>query len=88
MIHEIDLSDHDKRVLNIIGQNPYGKELVGILQRAKEKLCSIENLEPGGDHNAQVEGRLLFKAFADEIMKALTFEKRGAMPRKPVDFSS
>ena len=83
----IELSEHDKRVLSSVGHGAYGSELVQIIKKIRDQSASLEGLKPGGDHNAEVEGRLLFKEFADELIKNLSFQKRGPRPLDPADFS-
>lgn len=68
----IQLSDHEKTILQRIGKGSYGRELAEILAKARNQASSLEGLTPGGDHTAAVEGRLLFKEFADEIIRHLT----------------
>lgn len=73
----IKLSDHDKRVLSSVGHGAYGKEFIQILTKAKDQLCSLEGIERStGDYGQQVEGRLLFKDFALELIELMQFEKR------------
>lgn len=64
----IDLTPHDKKVLAHIGRNGYGTEFVQILTKLRNQVSSLEGLEAGVDNNAGVEGRLLFKALADELI--------------------
>lgn len=78
----IELSEHDKRVLASVGHGAYGRELVQIVQKAKGQIASLDGLERGKDHNAEVEGRLLFTDFANELIRHLTFEKR---PKKNLE---
>lgn len=78
----IDFSDHDRRVLSSVGHGAYGRELIDLLEKAKRQLCSLESIKPGGDHNSEVEGRILFKQLADEFIKHLTFEKHRGQPLK------
>lgn len=72
----IDLTEHDKRVLQNVGHAAYGRELTDIMRKIKAQLCSLDGLERGTDHNAAVEGRLLFKDFCDELVKHLSREER------------
>ncbi len=78
----IEISDHDKRVLSSVGKGAYGKELMEIFTKVKRQLCSLEHLESGSDHNADVEGRLLFKQFADELIGYMSLEKRASRQRE------
>lgn len=71
----IDFSEHDKQVLTRVGNGAYGRELVKILERAKEQVCSLESVDRTRDTGAQVEGRLLFKDFAVALIERLTYEK-------------
>ena len=72
----IEFSEHEKQILSRIGQGAYGRELMDLLRKAKEQLCSLESLERGQDYNAQVEGRLLFKQFADTFVNYLGLQIR------------
>jgi len=76
----LTLSEHDKRVLGTVGRNPYGKELVEIIRKVKNQLCSLDSVDRDKDFNDQVEGRLLFKDFADELIEHLTHEVRISKP--------
>ena len=86
----IEISEHEKKVLSNVGHGAYGRDLVAIMRKVKAQVCSLEGIEPGGDHNAEVEGRLLFKTFADEILKylELEFRRKDGPPREGrADFS-
>lgn len=72
----IDLSEHDKRVLASVGNGAYGKELVQIVSKVKQQLCSLDSVDKDKDYTPQVEGRLLFRDFADELTRYLSFEKK------------
>lgn len=78
------LTDHDKRVLSTVGRNAYGKELIDIIRKVKNQLCSLDSIDREKDYNDQVEGRLLFKGFADELIEHLSRELR-VRDRKPID---
>lgn len=67
----IEISDHDKRVLGIIGRGPYGKELTQIIVKARNQLSSLDSIDTSKPYTDQVEGRLLFKEFADELVDHL-----------------
>lgn len=82
----IELSDHDKRILGNIGRGAYGKELIDIIKKIRNKLSSLDGLEPGQDHNAEVEGRLLFKGLADELIERLTAERLNRPQIDPEEF--
>lgn len=86
----LDLSEHDKRVLSSVGHGPYGKELIAIIAKAKAQLSSLDGIERGGDYSAEVEGRLLFKDFAENLIRHLQYEKHLPTPeskRGKEDFS-
>lgn len=76
------LSEHDKVVLTRIGKGPYGQELAQIIRKVQQEKSSLDNIRKGEDYGPQVEGRLLFKEFVDELVEALAFtphipKKRG-----------
>lgn len=79
----IQLKPHEKSVLSRVGHGAYGKEFIDILEKVTKQVSSLEGLVAGGDHNAAVEGRLLFKQFADEILKNLKYEERRHRPTDP-----
>lgn len=79
----INLKPHEKSVLSRVGHGAYGKEFIDILKKVRSQVSSLEGLESGVDHNVAVEGRLLFKGFADELIKDLEFEERRHRPRDP-----
>lgn len=80
------LSDHDLRILSSVGHGAYGKELIQILTKVKDQLCSIDGIERGsGNYGEQVEGRLIFKDFAIELIACLNFEKRSHMRPEDMD---
>jgi len=66
----LTLSEHDKRVLGT----------VEIIRKVKNQLCSLDSVDRDKDFNDQVEGRLLFKDFADELIEHLTHEVRISKP--------
>lgn len=76
----IALSEHEKRVLSVIGHGPYGKELVDIIRKLKSEMCSLETIERGTDYNNQIEGRLIFKELAESLIEHFEAEQR--TPRK------
>jgi hypothetical protein len=79
----IEIKAHERSVLSRVGHGPYGKELIDILKKVRAQVSSLEGLVPGVDHNAAVEGRLLFKQYADELIKDLEFEERRHRPNDP-----
>lgn len=79
----IEIKPHEKSVLSRVGHGAYGKELIDILKKVRRQASSIDGLKPGADHNAQIEGRLLFTQYADELIKYLEFEERKHRPRDP-----
>lgn len=79
---DINLSDHDKKVLRHIGSGPYGKELAKLLQKIRDRVCSLDGIDREREVAPQVEGRLLFKDFADELVTRLTQDRR---QHRPVD---
>lgn len=81
----IDFSEHDKQVLSRVGKGAYGRELVKILERAREQICSLESVDRTRDTGPQVEGRLLFKDFAAALIERLTFEKEPTQRRDQGD---
>lgn len=83
----IDLTPHDKRVLGTVGVNAYGKELVQIIAKARDQLCSLGSIDTGKDYTGQVEGRLLFKSFADELIDHLSRTKRQMQELDSDDYS-
>lgn len=82
----IPFTDHDKKVLSVIGRNPYGKELIEILRRARDASSSLDGIDRNGDVPAQVQGRLIFKDFADELIERLGYSKRVPKPLNPQEF--
>lgn len=79
----ITLNEHDKRVLANVGHGAYGREFVEIIEKVRKQLCSLEDLKPGTDHNTEVEGRILFKAFADVLIERMKFEQKPRTSAKP-----
>lgn len=78
---DLKLTEHQKMILSNIGSGGYGREFIEILEKIKTRLCSIEDLPSGGDHNAEVEGRVLFANFANALIEQLNVERR----RRPQD---
>lgn len=81
-----DLSAHDKEVLSRIGRGAYGKELVAILQKVRRKNLSLEGVDVSREIDAQVQGRLIFKVFADEIIASLSFQPQHPHPLERDDY--
>lgn len=79
----IEIKPHEKSVLSRVGHGPYGKEFIAILKKVRSQVSSLEGLKPGADHNAAVEGRLLFTQYADELIKSLEYEERKHRPSDP-----
>lgn len=82
----IDLSDHDKRVLATIGRGPYGTEFIKIFKKARDQAASLDGIDRSKDYNDQVEGRLLFKDFSDEMLGHLNRNIRQKNRAEPEDF--
>lgn len=72
----IDITDHEKRVLASVGNGAYGRELQQILAKVTQQLCSLDSIDTSKDYTPQVEGRMLFKQFADELIRHLSFQKK------------
>lgn len=84
----IELSEHDKRILGVVGRAPYGREFVGIMRKVREQLCSLDSVDRDKDFNDQVEGRLIFKDFADELIEHLGREQQVRKQVSSQDFES
>ena len=81
----VDFSEHDKQVLSRVGKGAYGRELVKILERAKDQICSLESVDRTRDAGPQVEGRLLFKDFANSLIERLSYEEKPKQQRDQGD---
>jgi hypothetical protein len=79
-------NDKDRKTLSQIGRASDGRELVNILNRAKNVLSQVDDIT--GDYAAQVEGRKLFKQFALDMIDCLQSKPRQE-PNKPeaVDYT-
>lgn len=79
---DFNFTDHEKRVLSNVGQGAYGAEFIELLQKLRTRLCSIEDLPAGGDHNTEVAARLLFKEFADKLVEDMSVDRRRIPPMR------
>lgn len=82
----IKISDHDKKILGNIGRGAYGKELIEIIKKITGQLTSLDSVDKTKDYTPQVEGRILFKEFSDELVEKLSFERRQMRPLDADDF--
>lgn len=82
----IELSEHDKKVLSIVGHGPYGRDFVKIIDRVKDEVCSLKNIDRNRDTGPQVEGRLLLKDAFEELIKRMTHDDQAHPHRPPEDF--
>lgn len=85
MSHQIaiDLSEHEIKVMSIVGHGPYGRDLVKIFDRLCEEVCSLKNIDRSRDTAPQVEGRLLVQDAFKEIIKRMTTDPDRPLQTRP-----
>ena len=68
----MEFTAKEKRFLSHLGRTENGRDLIAVLNRAKNFYSQIDDIDGAkGDYGAQVEGRKLFKSFVKKITDAI-----------------
>jgi len=83
----MDFTPQESRFLQNLGRTEQGRDLVKILNRAKDYYSSISSIDGSKDYGAQVEGRKLFGEFVKNLTQTIETQKHRVRPLEQDDYT-
>lgn len=71
----MDFTPDEINLFREVGRTETGRQLIGVLNRAKNHYASISTIDGKGDYGAQVEGRRIFVDFVDSLIERFQLRK-------------
>lgn len=83
----MSFTNEEKRFLAHISTTENGRDLVALLNHAKDHYSSINTIDSKADYGAQVEGRKLFIKFIDDLVTQMNVRRRNPQPVRTEDYT-